>query len=260
MGSNIGEKSAAVLYFWGQSNMVSIHTDKNILPNKYKGIFDKIFVWSDDSSSFIKLNTNENYNMYPYIATGNGFACEISAAIDFQESTGRDVYIVKYAKGGTSMAVNTALLDWNVNSPSYDLANLFRSQIKKCHDWLDFNNVVYEKYALIDFQGYSDGIYSIQVANEFGKNRMDFYQMIKPFIGNLSIKQIIIRPHKDISPTHKLIVLQQLTTMANGGVIDGRTLSNVTMVNTDDLTLLNDFAHVDGLAQIEIGKRVAVAL
>ena len=90
----------------GQSNMQGSRSEKNLLPQALQAEQSRVFLF--DGTDWRRLGPPER-----------GFGPEISFAYEIQKTTDRPFGLIKYSKGGTSLAV-----DWNPADPDSLYARL----------------------------------------------------------------------------------------------------------------------------------------
>jgi len=245
-------------YKMGQSNGLGYPgTSLNDLPVAYQGTFPLVKTWNELTPGFESVNTTgNNLNQYPVTSRNNGFSYSLVAAIDYTNTTGNTVYLCEYTVGGTPM-YQSASVDWNVNSTG-DLWDSFQSHITACKNWMTTNSISFiEKYS--DFQGESDALGTELQANQFGANRMDFYEAFDTFLG-YSINKNVIRPHSGLSATYKTAIFDAINNITSGNQVDGRSIDNATLVTCDEFAIAADNIHLTSASQVSLGQKYALVV
>jgi len=175
----------------------------------------------------------------------DGFGPEISFGRSMADRSveKRRVGLIKHSKGGTSLAA-----DWQPDTGAQ--YRLFVAKIKGALASLARDKRTFELRGLVWMQGERDATTAVDAVN-YEKNLRSFLSHIRSTLSAPDLPIVIGRIYAPSKPFRTEVRSAQERVSA--------TTSNVVLVDTDDLGLL-DVIHFDAPAQIELGRRFAKAL
>ncbi|MEL7352273.1 MAG: DUF4347 domain-containing protein [Cyanobacteria bacterium J06560_5] len=247
----------SVYLLGGQSNMAGETSNVNDLAGTpLANPLPAVQIWQPGFNDFEALRPGFNSNF----GTGSGFGAELGFghAMEAARANGsldsEEIYIVKYAIGATSLAV-----DWNVNGGS--TYNSFKSWVGGALDHLEAANIGFEIEAMLWMQGENDaftpnGSPAGSFAANYQANLTSFISDIRNRY-NTNMDFVIGRLHDELTPnfyTDAEVVRSAQTNVANAN-------SKNYLVDTDDFTVNPvDGVHFDSSGHLALGEAFADVL
>lgn len=208
----------------GQSNMQGARSLKSLLPPELQTIQKNIYVF--DGADWRRMEPAER-----------GFGPEISFAVQMQAASGKPVGIIKYSKGGTSLAH-----DWNPQDPKSLYAEL-RHRVEAAQQSMPI-----QLKGMIWMQGERDSR-DEAMASAYRENLESFIQTVRrdfkaPQMGFVAGRVNPLYPFVD-----QVRLAQESCRAEKYATID-----------CDDLTKYEDHLHYDTPSIVEMGRRFAAQL
>lgn len=248
----------------GQSNMAGRGdrgaSDANI-PAEYDGALTNVNIWhgtttANIGSAFETLNINNNNHMLGDDAQAATYiGPDVTLGKEYEDRTGRPLYIIKYATGGTNLAYSATLGYWH---PTAYITRAHNSQ-SRLYGQLGQNfwaamrvmqaaGIKPNIKALIKFQGEQDATTQAD-AEAWSANCQLFYQHLEEELGfGISKKKLICRIHINGSETFE-------TTLRAQQALAVSALTNATLIDTDSLaTRVGDGVHIGVQGQLDLGN------
>lgn len=223
-----------VLVLPGQSNTAGFPPlDSCFAPYRKNG---NLMIYN--GSSFAVMDAAINNNQYP--SASGLFAYEMSLGYSLQNYTKGNVYIIKYAIGGTAMEDF-----WKVS-----LGTGYTNLKNTITNALATLTVPYEVVGVYWYQGESDCTASY--APLYSASLNTFLAQLRIDLSMPDLFYYIIRIHKD-SPYNNTYEAQ--IRAADSLFVDGDG-GNSTWVSVDDLARYTGSAHISALSQITLGNRL----
>jgi len=184
----------------------------------------------------------------------NHFGPELNMAQTLTEQYPNEKFIfLKYAVSGSS------LYNW---SPNYeeDLADkignkemgaLFEKLVEKINFVKTHQSIRF--WGVCMMQGERDARFQF-AADQYAQNLTNFIQTLRSKVGISNLPFIIGR----VNPPQIKFPFASVVRAAQENI--AKNLSNVTIINTDDLEKRADLVHYNSSAQLKLGKRMAKAL
>jgi len=125
------------------------------LPVAYKSTYlHNNRVW--DGTNFLPMYSTDNNNQFPAFSAGqnNGAAMEFFFK-DIADEKGNDIYILKYARGSTGLAMSAGY-DWNYNAIQTDFAKWLIAEIGNVEAWMTARDKDFEWSGILWMQGSND--------------------------------------------------------------------------------------------------------
>ncbi len=225
----------------GQSNSAGEALTANISDTKYLKPFPKAQIWSIVKNDFVDLASGfdgQTTSMGPELSFGRSLV----------ERTKKNAHLVKYALGGTSLAV-----DWNPDGTGTQY-NTFVNTVDNALANLAASGVAYNVAGFVWQQGESD-TYVDAFAPAYEGNLTNFIGRVREMYGtNLKVSLGQLRSDLPTSPANRTLVQTAQKTVANK-------LAGVTLVNTDALGPANqvlkvpqgDLTHYNANGQVALG-------
>jgi len=138
-----------------------------------------------DGVNFSCIDSTLNNNQFPLAYKNNGCSIEFYFK-DIADLLGRDVYIVKCAKGGAGLAQDAGIVDWNVASVA-ELYDEAIAAIQNAKTWMDNRGKSYIFEGLIWWQGEQDSKTLVD-ANAYQTNLTNLFNDIVTETGNANLK------------------------------------------------------------------------
>lgn len=135
-------------------------------------------IWNTDK--FEPLYSPDNNNQYPLTTKNSGVGCEFYMK-DIADSLGSDVYILKYAVGGTRLEQDAGREDWNVNSVG-ELYDDLVAEIALVETWMTDRGKTFKWEGVVWWQGEGDSN-TLSGANAYGTNVTDLYNSLNTVTG-----------------------------------------------------------------------------
>ncbi len=221
----------------GQSNAVGLGSKPSEIGSNPADKKIK-FYYSHDSNSkgkIVKLG-NQKISLNK---SGSGFGPEVGLSRQLYKSGYKNIYIIKVAKGGTSLKEH-----WNPNGPLYK--KYIKGETTKALRELEKKGHRYSVDGFYWMQGESD--MTASAAPKYKTNLQKFIKAVRNKYKNPKLKFVIGRANYPSAPAkYRKMVRDAQSSVA-------KNTPNVSIVNTDDLKLV-DYWHYGGKGQIELGKR-----
>lgn len=226
-----------VVIIVGQSNAAGYPSTDSCF-NQYRSNANcKIF----NGTTWEILDVVTNSNQYP--SKAGLFAYEMSLAYSIQNYTKGNVYVIKYAIGGTAMENF-----WKVGETGYTNAI---TTINDALTSLTSSGINYNIVGYFFYQGESDctasyaPLYSASLLAMCTQTRIDISQPALPYY--------LVRIHKDVPYTASYVA--QVRAADSTFVAGDGGLSQ--WVSVDDLPRYTGSAHISALSQITLGIRLS---
>jgi Carbohydrate esterase, sialic acid-specific acetylesterase len=184
-------------------------------------------------------------NQYPQIC--QSFGAEFSLATRLREHFGKEIYIVKYAVGGTPLNVDSGQ-DWNVAS-STELLDGFYDTWTAAEAWLDAGVINYIVGGLVWTQGERDSK-SATHADAYENNFEVLLGDIKTTLDLPGLKVVCNRTNENLPVGEYPFV--DTVRAAQDVVMDAS--PNHFLVDTDDFPLNSDSVHFDATGYDQMGE------
>ncbi len=236
----------------GQSNMVGFSSNMNDLPDRLKKSQEKV-IWYNNSNQWSALQppTEPSPLIQWWPAEKIGFGPEISFGDTISKQLNQTVALVKYAKGGTSLAE-----DWNP-AIANSLYHAMKERVEGAIADLNSRGYLVEISGFIWMQGESDASnenwaedYQSNLTNLIGQVRRDFQQPDLPFIyGMVHFGNHHIKPNGTVNCCGDIVRTAQLQ------VAEKIPLTGV--VETNTLPLDRDLIHFDSHGILTLGEDFA---
>ncbi|MEO1591769.1 MAG: sialate O-acetylesterase, partial [Cyanobacteria bacterium J06632_22] len=238
----------SVFLIAGQSNAMGEGSFNSDLPNNLQAPHPSVRIWQEaPTGKFVSLQPGFS-GFLGGASDGEGFGLELGFGHGIHGHTEEEVYLIKYAVGATSLAV-----DWDPNGHN-NWHDAFVGRVGAALADLNAQNMSYDIEGMLWMQGEEDSIYADQ-ANAYEAN-------LTAFIGDMrsryssDLEFVIGRIHDDM-PWHSTgnvdIVRNAQTNVAAADPLTH-------WINTDDLSLTNDDVHFDSDGHLNLGYRFANVL
>ncbi|MEL6776318.1 MAG: DUF4347 domain-containing protein [Cyanobacteria bacterium J06597_16] len=247
----------SVYLLGGQSNMAGETSNANDLAGTpLASPLPAVQIWQPGFNAFEELRPGFDSNF----GTGSGFGAELGFghAMEAARVNGslesEEIYIVKYAIGATSLAV-----DWKVNGGS--TYSSFNAWVGGALDNLEAAGIGFEIEAMLWMQGENDaftpsGLPAGSFAANYQANLTNFISDIRNRY-NTNLDFVIGRLHDELTPnfyTDAEVVRSAQTNVANAN-------SKNYLVNTDSFRVNPvDGVHFDSSGHLALGEAFAAAL
>lgn len=238
----------------GQSNMVGFRSNMNDLPDSLKKSQEKI-IWYNNSNQWSALQppTEPSPLIKWWPAEKVGFGPEISFGQTMSEQLNQTVALVKYAKGGTSLAE-----DWNPEIAN-SLYHSMKERVEEAIADLNSGGYLVEISGFIWMQGESDASnenwakdYESNLTNLIGQVRRDFQQPDLPFIyGMVHFGNHHIKPNNTVNCCGDIVRTAQVRVAEK--------IPFTGVVETNNLSLDSDLIHFDSNGILTLGEDFALA-
>ncbi|MEM9087385.1 MAG: DUF4347 domain-containing protein [Cyanobacteria bacterium P01_F01_bin.53] len=241
----------SVYLLGGQSNAAGETSDAGDLAGTpFANPLPAVQIWQPGFNSFEALRPGFDNNF----GVGTGFGAELGFghAMEAARANGsldsEEIYIVKYAIGATSLAV-----DWNPNGgPQY---NNFNNWVGGALDNLTAAGIGFEIEAMLWMQGENDAFDATRAAN-YQTNLTNFISSIRSRY-NSNLDFVIGRLHEELNPNFYTDADVVRTAQAN--VANAQ--ANNYLVNTDSFSVNPiDGVHFDSAGHLALGEAFADAL
>ncbi|QHI70379.1 sialate O-acetylesterase [Tichowtungia aerotolerans] len=205
----------------GQSNMQGARSEKSLLPTELQVVQENVFVF--DGTVWRRLEPSER-----------GFGPEISFAYEMQKRLNKPIGIIKFSKGGTSLAV-----DWNPE----DSSSLY-AQLKTRVDAARKSQPICVK-EMIWMQGERDSR-DAAMAAAYKQNLENLIRTARCDFGNSEMSVVAGR----VNPLFPFVDQVRLAQETCG-------LPGYTFIDCDDLEKYEDNLHYKTCSVVEMGRRFA---
>lgn len=226
------ETQNALILFGGQSNASSANS-ANLLPLHLRQPLAGIFIWNQITQNFQPYQAGVNSYTLAYNNTiSTAYGSELYLAIKYRSRTGKNVYIVKHAVGGTPFYERPEY-DYNPNSQNEGLSNIIE-QTNNAQYWLQNAGINYSFQNIVWIHGEQDGKFQSSASN---------------YSANLSSFKNIVQ--NNTNSTLKLIYTRVATPRAYLNIIRQQMqdyqVNNPTdkMINIDDMPLLRPVPNTE---------------
>lgn len=246
LGALSGIHSAPIYVLAGQSNMVgyadATTSSFSFTPHLPTAMRPKIW----DGNRFAPLVAGSTNQARNPISMGPELAFGVVQSAIIQQSA----YLVKYAAGGTTLAV-----DWVPNTSYSGQFGLMQYRVDLAVAYLAGQGKIPVIMSFLWAQGETDA-QTLSYANNYQTNLTAFAAALKT----------IAFPKYTLSPNYRFVIsglpaqstttLPYLTTVRNAQVTVGAATGN-RYFSTLDLTLKTDLIHYDGTGAVNLGTRFA---
>ncbi|MEO1740799.1 MAG: sialate O-acetylesterase [Cyanobacteria bacterium J06629_9] len=238
----------SVFLIGGQSNAVGEGSLNSELPANLQGLHPDVQIWQDaPSPAFVNLQPGFA-GYFGGASDGDGFGLELGFGYGINGHTDEEVYIIKYALGGTDLAV-----DWNP-SGNNNQHDAFVSRVSAALAQLNSAGIHYDIEAMLWMQGEADSIFESQ-ANAYETNLTNFIADMRVRYG-ADLDFVIGRIHDAMPWTPLGHVDVVRTAQTNVAAADPLTH----WINTDGYSLTADNVHFDSDGHLNLGYGFANAL
>lgn len=254
------------VWMGGQSNTAG-RGDRGVadanIPAEYTGNLTGVNIWASSGvndftgTSWETLNIANNKHMLgdPQAATYIGH--EVTFGKEYKDITGRDIYIMKYALGSTSLAFQTSTTGhWSFTNNTVTPASTFRMYGLNMRNWwlsLRAHQVAGRRptlKALLWFQGENDATNQPN-ADAYADNLVGFFAELRRELGIPSPILKIMRIHINGSETYESTVRAQQA-------IAAAAIPGAEMINTDIFqSRAGDGVHLGVTGQLDLGVALA---
>lgn len=240
----VNDNNNYVYYLWGQSNANGSATLISNLKEPYIKI-GNAYIWSVAGWQVLNSITRVNQPNQD----NSSFACEMSLAATLTNYTHGNIYIVKYAVGGTPLCNDVSYVghDWSpwISTSLYAYA---RNYISNSQTDLANSITSYTKRGLIYYQGETDAMSDTCSAN-YEYNLTGLINRFRADFG-ANLKVWLIQLHSGYTGIDYLDRVR--TAQANVAA----TLTNIELINIDTMPLANTL-HINWVSQIMLGNYIA---
>ncbi len=153
----------------GQSNMVGSRSNINDLPDSWREPQDNV-LWYDQNDTWESLVVPTEPFPFSRVFNGVGFGPEITLGTRIAQELNETVALVKYAKGGTTLAV-----DWK---PGGELYTSMIDRVKGAIAEFPVASVNVDIAGFFWMQGESDA-YNLAMANQYEQNLTNFITQVR---------------------------------------------------------------------------------
>ncbi len=153
----------------GQSNMVGSRSNLNELSDHWLHPQDNV-LWYDQDNNWVPLQVPTEPFPFSRVFNGVGFGPEITLGQGIAESLNETVALVKYAKGGTNLAV-----DWK---PGGELYTSMIDRVQGAIAEFPLASVNVDIAGFFWMQGESDA-YNLAMANQYEQNLTNFITQVR---------------------------------------------------------------------------------
>jgi len=241
-----------VIFKHGQSNSVG-GGDTADLYNPYWGNVN-CYIWTD--SGWYTLNAHINNNQYPHVYPMGKFGQEMSLSYYLQNITKGNIYIIKYAYGGTALA-DAGPYNWNINhrGGSYDSAKVTQQRALAA---LNAANIPYTILGAYWFQGEADGV-NLTYSTDYYNNLVDYITAVRNDLGMPNLYWTLIRIRYFTGydcPRYYRSMIRDADSLfvANDN-------GNSCFVDVEDLTAYDTCdSHLSSASNITLGNRLGAAI
>lgn len=233
----------------GQSNidgnaLISGLTGGN---SKYTG---ELNAYIFDSTNFNKINTTTNNNQFPVSQQDDHFGPELSLSYLLDSLNTKNIYINKYAIGGTYLYQHPSLQDWNVNS-SNQLYNAFKQMRARAISALS-GKIIASEY-VIWYQGERDAT-SLVASNLYSENLEEFIDSVNTLTDSCKFYCVRIHTNTDHS------TYEYWDTIRGSQYYTFQNHTNVELVTVDSYPLQSDSTHLTVQGEIDLGRKLAIRI
>lgn len=236
----------------GQSNMVGFRSNMFELPDSLKKPQEKV-IWYNNHNQWTSLQppTEPSPTIKWWPAEKVGFGPEISFGQTISEHLNQTVALVKYSKGGTSLAE-----DWNPEIPDSRYYLMKQRVNQAIAELADFGYFV-EISGFVWMQGESDASnenwakdYELNLTNFIHKLRIDFHQHYLPFIyGMVHFGDNHHKPNGKVNCCGDIVRNAQINVT--------KKIPFTGLVETNPLSLDSDLLHFNSDGIITLGQNFA---
>lgn len=235
----------SIFLLGGQSNMAGLASN-NDLPSNLLNPYPAVQIWQDNIQDFSNLRPGfggQGRDGDPG-ASGNGnqFGPELTFGRSIDGVTPEEVYLIKYARNGTSLAS-----DWNPNGANNADYNAFNDRGSVALSELDDQNIGYSIEGMLWMQGERD-TRNGSFANAYEVNLTVFISDMRDRYGS-DMRFVIGK----LSPSFSGAVPTAQEAVAAADVRNY-------IVNTDNFELLPDQIHYSADGTIDLGVGFATAI
>jgi hypothetical protein len=232
----------------GQSNMNgSAALTYQVIPPYLTN--SNVMIW--DGSTFPVISSTLNNNQYP--TPSGAFGVELSFGYGVQNYTKGNVYLIKYAIGGTPLC-NKIVNTW---SPWITTTGLYTKSLDAYNAGvakLNTDGIQFTQAGIIVYQGESD-CQQDSCANSYATNFIALINRYRSDLNNPTLPVYMVRLHSG----YDTLQVPYLTTLRAQQALACSTLTNCILINIDDLNLANG-QHITYDAELILGRRIATAL
>ena len=236
----------------GQSNMVGFRSNMNDLPSRLKKSQEKV-IWYNNNNQWTALQppTEPSPTIKWWPAEKVAFGPEISFGKTISENLNQIIALVKYSKGGTSLAE-----DWNPEIPDSQY-NLMKERVNQAIAELSALGYFVEISGFIWMQGESDASnenwakdYEFNLTNFISQVRDDFDKPYLPFVyGMVHFGNNHHKPNGKVNCCGDIV--------RNAQVNVSETIPFTGLIETNNLSLHEDLLHFDSNGIITLGQNFA---
>ncbi|MEO0540506.1 MAG: sialate O-acetylesterase [Cyanobacteria bacterium P01_A01_bin.105] len=235
----------SVFLIGGQSNAVGEGSLNSDLPANLQTPHPDVHIWQEGpSAEFVNLQPGFS-GYFGGASDGEGFGLELGFGHNIHGHTDEEVYLIKYALGGTDLAE-----DWDPQGHN-NQHDAFVTRVSAALADLSANNISYDIEGMLWMQGEADSIIPAQ-ANAYESNLTAFIADMRSRYGS-TLDFVLGRIH-DGMPWHSAGYVDVVrTAQTNVAAADPLTQ----WLNTDDLSLTDDDVHFDSNGHLNLGYRFA---
>ena len=220
------------VYIAGQSNALGWEDMANLQVG-YQGTNTNVKMWT--GSAYNTINSATNNNQFPVAYKNNKFGAEFSLGYKLATYLGKDVNILKYAKGASKLAADGSALDWSTSTNEL---------------YLDFKNAITASgnvrfKSVLWIQGEQDCLL-LADANAYEANLTSFINGIRTHVGyDIHFTIVLVNSNSTTLTYRTTVRAAQLSVAA--------TLTNISTIDADSFSLQVDNVHYDASGYDSIG-------
>ena len=235
----------SVFLIAGQSNALGEGSSNSDLTGSLQNPHPQVRIWQEGpTAKFVSLQPGFS-GFLGGASDGDRFGLELGFGYAIHGHTDEEVYLVNYAVGATSLAV-----DWDPHGQN-NWHDAFVDRVGAALANLSTQNISYDLEGMLWMQGEEDSIYTNQ-ANAYQANLTTFIGDMRSRYGS-DLEFAIGRIHDDM-PWHSAgnvdVVRSAQTSVAAADPLTH-------WINTDDLSLTSDDVHFSSDGHLNLGYRFA---
>ncbi|MEQ9553737.1 MAG: sialate O-acetylesterase [Coleofasciculus sp. G3-WIS-01] len=231
----------------GQSNMVGSRSTINDVPDSWLQPQDNV-LWYDSDNTWGSLRVPTEPFPFSRVFNGVGFGPEITLGQRIAQELNETVALVKYAKGGTNLAV-----DWK---PGGELYSSMMDRVNQAIAEFPIASVNVEIAGFFWMQGESDA-YNLIMANQYEQNLTNFITQVRQDLHEPNLPFVYGKVFLTGTQQTPFGIFRYGDIIRQAQSQVSEQVPGTFAVETSDLSQHPDNIHFDSQGLMELGDRFA---